>query len=37
MIGPNGSGKSTFLDVPSLLGHLVEVGVEAAIGGDDRL
>ena len=37
LIGPNGSGKSTFLDVPSLLGHLVEVGVEAAIGGDDRL
>ena len=37
LIGPNGSGKSTFLDVPSFLAHLVQAGLEAAIGGDDRL
>lgn len=37
LIGPNGSGKTTFLDVPSFLGHLVQAGLEAAIGGDDRL
>jgi predicted ATPase len=37
LIGPNGSGKTTFLDVPSFLVHLVQAGLEAAIGGDDRL
>ena len=37
LIGPNGSGKTTFLDVPSFLGHIVQAGLEAAIGGDDRL
>jgi predicted ATPase len=37
LIGPNGSGKTTLLDVPSFLAHLVQAGLEAAIGGDDRL
>jgi energy-coupling factor transporter ATP-binding protein EcfA2 len=37
LIGPNGSGKTTFLDVPSFLAHLVQAGLDAAIGGDDRL
>jgi predicted ATPase len=37
LIGPNGSGKTTLLDVPSFLAHLVLAGLEAAVGGDERL
>jgi hypothetical protein len=37
LIGPNGSGKTTFLDVPNFLAHLVLAGLEAAVGGDERL
>ncbi|MBI3450020.1 MAG: ATP-binding protein [Acidobacteria bacterium] len=37
LVGPNASGKSTFLDVVSLLGDLVRVGLPGAIEGDARL
>ena len=37
LIGPNGSGKTTFLEVPSFLSQLIELGLELAMGADDRL
>jgi len=37
LIGPNGSGKSALLEVPSFLAHLIELGLEFSLGGDDRL
>ena len=37
LIGPNGSGKTALLEVPSFLSNLIELGLELAMGADDRL
>ena len=37
LIGPNGSGKTALLDIPSFLSNLIELGLDLALGGDDRI